>query len=309
MSCTGGAGAAGDERDAHAAHAGDARWVQQGQLPHDDRAPVVPDEDGLVDAELVEDADEVAGEVEDVVGLDRLRAARAAVAPLVRREDPVAGSGQRRDLAPPRVGELGEPVGEDDGGPLALVDHVEVDPVGGDRALRHRRSPRRGLQERLTARSRPRRDGVVVGVRQHVRSPRDVLRVGRQLCGRGHQVPEAGEAASEDRVGLGGGEEPGHRRRRVADAPRTGRRRACPSPPTPRTTARPPARTRPRRPGPGPGRHRGGRPRRRRAARPGPWRASSPGRRAGSCTCGRRRWRGSRGPWARRRRRRSGGGG
>ncbi len=85
--------------------------------PSDHRAPVVAAEDRLLDAEVVEQAEQVAGEVVDVVVLDRLGSIGLAIAPLVGGEHAlVAGVGERRDLVAPGVGELGEAVGEHDDG-------------------------------------------------------------------------------------------------------------------------------------------------------------------------------------------------
>ena len=46
--------------------------MKQRHRPGDDAAPVVADEDGLLDLQRVEQADEIAGQMMDVVGLDRL---------------------------------------------------------------------------------------------------------------------------------------------------------------------------------------------------------------------------------------------
>ena len=70
---------------------GDAVEMPQRHLPDDDAAPVVADEDRLLDAEMVEQADEVAGQMLDVVGLDGVRPVGRAIAALVRRDHPEAG--------------------------------------------------------------------------------------------------------------------------------------------------------------------------------------------------------------------------
>ena len=60
------------ERHAHAAHPGDPVGVQQRHLPDDHRPPVVADEDGPLRTEVVEQAEEVVGQVDDVVVVDRV---------------------------------------------------------------------------------------------------------------------------------------------------------------------------------------------------------------------------------------------
>ena len=90
--------------------------VQPGHLPHDERAPVVADEDRRRRSRGdVEQPEQVGGQVLDAVGLD-LRSVRVecAVAALVGRDHVVAGIGERLDLVSPRVGELGEAVAQHD---------------------------------------------------------------------------------------------------------------------------------------------------------------------------------------------------
>ncbi len=131
-------GPAGHERHAHPDHSRHPLGGELGQGPGDDRPPVVADHDGLLDALGVEDGEQVAGEVLDVVVLDGLWSTAPAVAPLVGGEHPVAGRGEGGDLVAPRVGELGEPVGEQDGEPLPRGDDVQVDVAARDGALDRR---------------------------------------------------------------------------------------------------------------------------------------------------------------------------
>ena len=70
--------------------------VQQRHLPHDEAAPVVADEDGPLDAQVVEQADQVTGEVGHVVVGHRLGSRAGAVAALVGGDGPEAGVGHRR---------------------------------------------------------------------------------------------------------------------------------------------------------------------------------------------------------------------
>ncbi|MGY4373908.1 hypothetical protein ACVWZ3_001547 [Bradyrhizobium sp. i1.3.6] len=80
--------------------------VPQRHLPDDEAAPVVTDEDGLVDLEMIEEPNEVVGQMFDVVGLDRLGPVGRAIAALVRRDHPDAGLAQRLDLVTPGEGEF-----------------------------------------------------------------------------------------------------------------------------------------------------------------------------------------------------------
>ena len=75
--------------------------MPQRHLPDDEAAPVVADEDRLVDLEMVEQTDEIAGQVLDIVGFDRLGPVGRTIATLIRRNHPNAGLRQRLDLMPP----------------------------------------------------------------------------------------------------------------------------------------------------------------------------------------------------------------
>ena len=86
--------------------AGYAIDVSHRHLPDDEPAPVVTDENRLVDPEMIEQPDEVAGQMLEVVSLDRLGAVGRAVAALVRRDHPDARFAQRLDLITPGEGEF-----------------------------------------------------------------------------------------------------------------------------------------------------------------------------------------------------------
>ena len=88
--------------------------MPQRHLPDDKAAPVVADEDRLVDLEMIEQADEIAGQVLDVVGLDRLGPVGRAIAALIRRNHPNAGLAQRLDLVAPGKRDLRPAMAEDD---------------------------------------------------------------------------------------------------------------------------------------------------------------------------------------------------
>jgi hypothetical protein len=119
-------------RNAQADDPGHALGCDLGQRPHDERAPVVPDEHRAFLAQVVEQAQQVVGEVVDVVGVDRLGTARPPVATLVERHGPVPLARQGGDLVPPRVRQVGEAVGQHDGEALARLEDVQLDVAGDD---------------------------------------------------------------------------------------------------------------------------------------------------------------------------------
>src|SRR6516162_3306198 len=93
-------------RRVDADHACDTRGTAERHPPDDKAAPVVADENRLVDPEMIEQADEVKGQMLEVVGLDRLGAVGRAITALVRRDHPDARFAQRLDLVTPGEGEL-----------------------------------------------------------------------------------------------------------------------------------------------------------------------------------------------------------
>src|SRR5438876_59660 len=95
-------------------HAGDAVDVPQRHLPDDKAAPVVADENRLVDFEMVEQADEIAGQVLHIVGLDGLGPVGRAIAALIGRNHPDPGRSERLDLVAPRKRDLRPAVAEND---------------------------------------------------------------------------------------------------------------------------------------------------------------------------------------------------
>ena len=109
--------------------------MQLRHVPGDQRAPVVADDHRLGDAGVVEQPDEVGGEVLGAVARDVGRGGRVAVAALVGREHVEPGVGERLHLVSPRVGALGEPVAQHDeriARPSRFRD-VELDAVGDGR--------------------------------------------------------------------------------------------------------------------------------------------------------------------------------
>jgi hypothetical protein len=91
--------------------------MHQRHLPDDQAAPVVAAEHRLVDAQMVQQPDQVAGQVGHVVVLDRLGTVGQAVAALVGHDHPAAGRRQGRDLPAPGIRELGKAVAQHDGTP------------------------------------------------------------------------------------------------------------------------------------------------------------------------------------------------
>jgi hypothetical protein len=110
---------------AQACDAGEPVRVQQRGAPRHHAAEVVADEHGPFGADVVEQTDDVGGQLDDVVGVDGLRLRRSAIAALIRRQYPEAGLGQRRNLVPPGVRQFGEAMGQHDHRRIAVtrVDH------------------------------------------------------------------------------------------------------------------------------------------------------------------------------------------
>ena len=131
-------------RRAHTDDAGAPLGVQHPHGPDDEAAPVMADEHRLFETEFVEQANEVAGQLIHAVGRDRFGCGGTAVAALVGRDRPEPGRRDGRELVPPRVGQLGESVGEDDGGPRPLFVDRQLDAAvvgigeGDDLGLRER---------------------------------------------------------------------------------------------------------------------------------------------------------------------------
>ena len=100
--------------------------------PRDRRAPIVTREPRLLDAEVVEQADHVAGEDVHIVGRDAPWFIGQVVAALVGDDDAEACRGQRGDLLPPANPEFGEAVQQNDRRSVfAAVGHdVKIDVIG-----------------------------------------------------------------------------------------------------------------------------------------------------------------------------------
>ncbi len=74
---------------------------QRAERPGQGGAPVVPHHVGTLDAQLVQDARDVAHQVSHAVRPDVVGLVGTPVAAQVRDDDPEAGLGQRRNLMPP----------------------------------------------------------------------------------------------------------------------------------------------------------------------------------------------------------------
>src|SRR3954469_3550573 len=96
----------------NADHACDAIDMPQRHLPDDKAAPVVADENRLVDLEMIEQADEIAGQVLDVVSLDRFGTVGRTKAALIGRDRANAGLAQHLELVAPRKRDLRPAVAE-----------------------------------------------------------------------------------------------------------------------------------------------------------------------------------------------------
>lgn len=81
--------------------------MAQRHLPDHEAAPVVADEDRLVDFQMIKQPDQIAGQMLDVIGLDWLGPIGRAIAALVGRDHADAGLTQRLDLMAPGEGEFG----------------------------------------------------------------------------------------------------------------------------------------------------------------------------------------------------------
>ncbi len=111
--------------------------------PADRAAQVVADHHRPLAAGEVEQADHVPRERIERVGVHAGRLLAGVVAALVRREDAVAGRGERGDLLAPAVPELGEAVQQHHqrSVPGPGRDHVQLDAVGLDEELPMHASP------------------------------------------------------------------------------------------------------------------------------------------------------------------------
>ena len=98
----------------------DPAGMQQRGVPYDHGAPVVADEHRLLHADLIEQGDKVAGQRMDVVVLDGVGSAGAAVPALVGGEHVIAGVRENRDLVPPRIRQFRESMGQHDHGCTAF---------------------------------------------------------------------------------------------------------------------------------------------------------------------------------------------
>ena len=164
-----------------------ALGVEQRQVARHHRAPVVAHDHRLGHFQVVEDAHQVAHQVVDVV-VERLGAARPAVAPLVGGDGPVAGRGEGRQLVAPRYASSGKPWASSTTGPsrpassrwrsTPLVDTVRerTSRSGMQGFLRGGE----GAEQRLAGGAHRGGQRVVLGVRHHLRHAGHQLDVGRQ---------------------------------------------------------------------------------------------------------------------------------
>ena len=82
-------------------------------------------------ADVIEQTDDVGGQLDDVVGIDGVRLRRPAVAALIGCQHVVAGLGQRRNLVAPGVRQFGEAVGQDHHrrARVTRIDDPELHPI------------------------------------------------------------------------------------------------------------------------------------------------------------------------------------
>ncbi len=98
-------------------------------------APVVPCDDARPFADLRDHAGDVFGELGKAIGIDRARLRRIVVPAQIDGDDMEAGRGQRRNLIPIRIPELGEAVQEHDQRSLPGLDIVDGDVTDLARAI------------------------------------------------------------------------------------------------------------------------------------------------------------------------------
>src|SRR5258705_13657874 len=100
--------------------------MPQRHLPDDETAPVVANEDRLVDFEMIEQPDEITGQVLHVIGLDRLGLVGRAITALIRCNHPDAGLAQRLDLVTPGERDFRPAVAEDDRRPVGVWPRLAI---------------------------------------------------------------------------------------------------------------------------------------------------------------------------------------
>jgi hypothetical protein len=105
-------------------------------MPRDRRAPVVAGNHRRLFAERTDEADHVADQVQERVGLDLRRRVGLAVTAHVRRHRVKAGGGERRELMTPGVPGFGKAVTHDHERAGALFGHVHANSVRLDGAVR-----------------------------------------------------------------------------------------------------------------------------------------------------------------------------
>ena len=125
--------------------------TQQRRIPCHRCAPIVAGDHRRLDAEAVDQPDDIADEVQDVVRLDRGGRVGLPVAALVGRDDAKACRRERGNLMPPRVPRLGPSVAQHDQRTRALLDVMHPDAIGVDEFVlkfRHRKTscPGHGLR-------------------------------------------------------------------------------------------------------------------------------------------------------------------
>ena len=101
--------------------------VKESELPSQVAAPVVADDDGLLNLKRAEQRRQIAGQRFDVVGLDRLRRAAAAETAQVGRDRAPPRLRDRLHLMAPRIPKLREAVEQQHGLALAALGYVQFD--------------------------------------------------------------------------------------------------------------------------------------------------------------------------------------
>ena len=122
-------------------HAGHAIHMPQGHVPDYKATPVMADENGLIDLQMIEQPHEIAGKMLDVVRLHSFRPIGRTIAALVRGNHSNSCGAERLDLVAPGKRNLRPAVAKNEGRlirPRACFVVAHSDSVGlGEFQLRH----------------------------------------------------------------------------------------------------------------------------------------------------------------------------
>jgi hypothetical protein len=107
-------------------------WREEGHLPGDEPAPVVPDDHCLLNFQCVEEPSQITDEMVDRVLIDCTRRISTPVAALIRSDCAKACRGESLQLMAPRIPELGPAVAEENRNARSRLCDVHGNAVGVD---------------------------------------------------------------------------------------------------------------------------------------------------------------------------------